>query len=122
MKWFTKLTSMELFNFWKTQDGKIENKISIEKHDNYALVTFWELGWGNKKEQKIGIPTRYKFTDFSLEFHEVYADESEEYEVQANYIAFMAEKFGRWYIADLLKSKTGISADDWLEWIANSPK
>ena len=123
MKWFNLLTNEELLNFWKTQDSKIEDKIKREYDGECAWVWFWELGWGKtKKEQKTGIPTRYKFEDFSVEFWETYAPEEEELDVRAGYIEFMAERFGKPYIADFLNYKTGIPAENWLGYMAKGER
>ena len=116
MKWFTKLTKQELLAFWKTQDSKVDDSITIKDYGNYAIVWFGELGWGRtKKERQTPIETRYDFTDFSVSFYDVYTDEAEENEINGNYILFMAEKFGKPYIADLLQRDTGVLADNWLE-------
>ena len=119
MKWFNLLTNEELLKFWKTQDSKIENKIKREYDGSYAWVYFWELGWGKtKKEKEEAIATRYRFTDFGVEFWEVYADECEEREINENYIEFMVNRFGKSYIADLLGKEAGLSSEWWLKKIS----
>lgn len=119
MKWFNLLTNEELLKFWKTQDGNIENKIKREYDGDYAWVYFWELGWGKtKKEKKEAIATRYRFSDFGVEFWEVYVDECEEWEINKNYIEFMVNRFGKPYIADLLAKEVGFSSEWWLKQIS----
>ena len=114
MKWFIKLTKMEILDFWKTIDKNIENKISIELFGDFAYVYFYELGWGDIKE---GVATRYKFTDFSVEYWEAYVDEAEAEKTKEKYLLFMAKKFGNIYIANLLEHETGVTAEKWLKLI-----
>lgn len=116
MKWFNLLTNEELLNFWKTQDNNIENKIRRDYNGDIACVYFWEFGWG--KTKKKAIATRYELSDFRVEFIDAIADESEEQEINTNYIEFMVNRFGKPYIADLLERKVGFVSEWWLKKIS----
>ncbi len=116
MKWFNLLTNEELLNFWKTQDNDIESKIRRDYSGDIAYVHFWEIGWGKTKKKVIA--ARYEFSDFSVEFLDAIADECEEREINENYIEFMVNRFGKPYIADLLRKEMGLSSEWWLKKIS----
>jgi len=111
MKWFPKLSKEEFLAWWKTQDHNIDNKIKIQSFDNYAMVYIWEFGWLDSNES---IATKYKITDFKIEPLETYEFDNSENERNAGYVAFMAKKFGKLYIADLLCWHTSIPTEQWL--------
>lgn len=111
MKWFPKLTKEEFLAWWQTYDSKIDDKIKIQIHNNFAMVHIWEYGWGDFAES---LSTEYQVTDFKIEPWEVYESAECENTRNASYVAFMAKKFGRPYIADLLHSYTGIPTLQWL--------
>ena len=102
-KWLKKLTDAELVAMHKRAVYKhIRNR--VERCGEY--LTFYEYFVPSRGEKGHYIPTVYEMTDYGYEgSHDVTIDDESTAKMQK----FMAKRFGKPYLEDLLWYKTGIA-------------
>lgn len=105
LKWFGKLTKKEIIAMHKMAVyDKIKDRVDIRGE----YFTFYELFVSPENPKGHYIPTTYCMSDYGYEgSHEVAIDDESTDKLRM----FMAERFGREYLADLLWYKTGIGSE-----------
>ena len=109
MRWIDKLSKAELLELHKSvvcADTNGINELYVERDSNYIDIDFNE-NWPYEDGTPSYIPTNYRYYDFDYEDCDTSGEPN-----NGAYRTWMAKRFGKEYINDMLRRKLGVDMEE----------